>query len=363
MRVSARLTLIINVIIIALARLACLFAPRSQARDAVQSFRTSGLGERIFRDGVTRDEGRNEIRSHEDRARCCRRHRDLAHRGRRPADPEGDDDHRDRADDDGQSLWRFLVAGLFAVVPHLWMSRPLRLFQAQAGRNSGGEVGGDRSADVALYAAQGIEAPRRRPGADVRRCRAFAQAHPHRSRERAKLLRRDGDRDRARRRRYVRHQDQGSNRQSRDGAVRSLHRHGRRSLRQARARGRQEIRLRLGALSARGVSGRPARRHPQESGMDRARWLRHQELARCRDLPADARARAACHGAAQRRSAGRAPDPAAARATSRRPQQRERAQDRRHRGDVRRLQQHDGAVDRRAAAQGGGARHQSPADR
>ena len=87
-----------------------------------------------------------------------------------------------------------------------------------------------------------------------------------------------------------------------------------------------------------------------------------KDFAGCRDLPADARARAAGDRTAQRRSAGGEAHPAATRSPARRQERREGPQDRRHRSDVHRLQQHDGAVDRRAAAPGCGLFHQPATD-
>ena len=70
--------------------------------------------------------------------------------------------------------------------------------EQEARRHPGREVGGDRPAHLALYIAQGLEAPRWRSRTDVARCRAHPQAHPHRSGKRAELVRRDGVGDRAR---------------------------------------------------------------------------------------------------------------------------------------------------------------------
>ena len=67
---------------------------------------------------------------------------------------------------------------------------------------------------LALHLAQGPQAPRRRSRTDIGRCRAHAQAHPHRPGKRAELVRRDGGGDRADRRPYLRRQDQGAGGQS-----------------------------------------------------------------------------------------------------------------------------------------------------
>src|SRR5262245_18202011 len=64
---------------------------------------------------------------------------------------QGHYDHGHRADDHRQSLWRILLAGLFALVPHLRLPRPLRLSEQEARRHPGGKVGGDRPDHLALY--------------------------------------------------------------------------------------------------------------------------------------------------------------------------------------------------------------------
>ncbi len=121
----------------------------------------------------------------------------------------------------------------------------------QARRHPGGKMGGDRPDHLALYLAQGPEASRRRSRTDIGRCRAHAQAHPHRPGKRAKLVCRHGGGDRADRRPHLRRQDQGAGCQSGGGAVRPLHHHVGGALRQIRPRGRQEACVRLGTLPAR----------------------------------------------------------------------------------------------------------------
>ena len=168
--------------------------------------------------------------------------------GRRPA--EGHDDHGHRADDDRQSLRRLLVAGLFALVPHLRLPGPLRLHEKASSSAPSRRMGGDRPDHLALYLAQGLEASRRRARAHVGRRRTHAQAHPHRPGKRADLVCRHGCGDRAGRRPHLRRQDQGAGRQSCGGAVRPLHRHVGGALCQIRPRGRQEACTSAGDLTS-----------------------------------------------------------------------------------------------------------------
>ena len=177
----------------------------------------------------------------------------------------------------------------------------------QARRHTRRKMGSDRSAHMAVHPAARSQAPRWRSRSHIGGCRAHAQAHPHRSRKRSLVVRRNGDRDRAGRRVHVRHQDEGAGRQSHPGAVRPLHHHVRRPLCKARARGGQEVRGGLGALQARGISGRPPRGDAQEQGLEGSRRNDAEGIPRRRHPAADARARTARDGAAERRSAGGAP--------------------------------------------------------
>ena len=108
---------------------------------------------------------------------------------------EGDDDHGHRADDDGQPLRRTprrrsircgATPTAASAATTITKSKPVGILAEKWEAID--------PTHLALYAAQGPEAARRRAGPYVGRRRAHAQAHPHRSRKRASLIRRHGRR-------------------------------------------------------------------------------------------------------------------------------------------------------------------------